>query len=803
MIERIERIGDRWWGLLLLIAVPIFLLFIPYLFSFRILSDGFAYTWLQQFFHFYQHSITEGVSPLWNPYVFSGFPSFVSLTGGFFSPVAYLFFRLFSVSFAYHALIFIHLVFGGFFMALFIRRFGVGFLGAYMGGIAFVFSQWLLIPDMPLANGILYLPLLFFLTFEAWSGKWVRATFWGVVAIGLAWFTVHWHYLVEILFAVGMFVLYLSCIDSNVRLSRFRAHTTSFYVKPIVSYLTMVVGGTLMGLVQLVPTYLYIGLSARSQGFSHWSASSGGFMPGDFLTFFLPHFNVPTINSAPWIFYIGIMPLFFFLIGLGRRSWNGFFTFLFSASLLLSINYSPLFWLLHHLPFMNLLHSPTRWIIISVFAMAVLSALGIEEYFSERTWLPRHERVYKILMTASTILASSSLLFGVLIAFFEDRILAYSKALFVMYAYEGKSLPLEEYFQYIDIMYSYFKESFYFFSPKVSIPLCISIVTLLFLKHSRIWEATQLRYVFFFILLSSPVLVFSVSDSSSPFNLSTRTSESASFIRTRGEGRVLPLFSALAFTGNETRNDILRLSQDLFLPNINTAYRIPSAEYLDEIRSQRMTRILGVFKVIAVTDPAAFHNYLPLLDFLGVKFVVTPVELPESPQFKKSFSSASEVPVMVYENDNARNMVYFASSIKTISEDAEVAFQAMIGNNKQRSVVSLGVRNAVLVECPVQCPKDITRIGGGGSLKVRVRTNTEFSFQTETQFPEFIVFSQNNLPGWKAYVDGEEVPIYTVGSVYMGVSVPKGVHEIEFRFTYRAIIDEFIKDIRTKLNSVL
>jgi uncharacterized membrane protein YfhO len=38
------------------------------------------------------------------------------------------------------------------------------------------------------------------------------------------------------------------------------------------------------------------------------------------------------------------------------------------------------------------------------------------------------------------------------------------------------------------------------------------------------------------------------------------------------------------------------------------------------------------------------------------------------------------------------------------------------------------------------------------------------------------------INGWKAYIDGEETDIMLVNSMYMGISVPKGHHEIVFKY---------------------
>ena len=45
-----------------------------------------------------------------------------------------------------------------------------------------------------------------------------------------------------------------------------------------------------------------------------------------------------------------------------------------------------------------------------------------------------------------------------------------------------------------------------------------------------------------------------------------------------------------------------------------------------------------------------------------------------------------------------------------------------------------------------------------------------------------MVTLQTDYPGWKAYIDGEEVKIVKVNGVFRGIYVEEGNHNIEFIF---------------------
>jgi uncharacterized membrane protein YfhO len=73
--------------------------------------------------------------------------------------------------------------------------------------------------------------------------------------------------------------------------------------------------------------------------------------------------------------------------------------------------------------------------------------------------------------------------------------------------------------------------------------------------------------------------------------------------------------------------------------------------------------------------------------------------------------------------------------------------------------------------------------GGPAQAEVRRGGPNELEVTTETAATRFLVVSEMHFPGWRAYVDGVETPIYRTNYLFRGIVVPTGRHTV--RFVYR------------------
>ena len=125
----------------------------------------------------------------------------------------------------------------------------------------------------------------------------------------------------------------------------------------------------------------------------------------------------------------------------------------------------------------------------------------------------------------------------------------------------------------------------------------------------------------------------------------------------------------------------------------------------------------------------------------------------------------------VYENLNAKELIYAPKQVKPISEKDI--------NYLYTQTQNYDILNTSYIE-------GIDEVCDFSQIKVEVNeielNNNSATAQVVADGDCFVNFSQTYYPGWKAYVDGKETEVYMVNGIIQGVFVPEGTHTVEFRF---------------------
>jgi len=326
-----------------------------------------------------------GNIPLWNPMIFGGLPYVATVGhGDVFYPTAFL--RLVLPADLVTGVGFVlHYILAGLFTYLFLRRLGLSWVGAVVGGVSYQLSGILVSLPNPGHDGKLFvstmLPLALLglhvaLRERRWWGYGVLST-----VVGLALLSPHFQMTYYLLIASGLFALYLTFGEADPEPAGRR-----------VGRLGLALGALVVGFgiaaVQILPFLEYLPHSPRAEGYHQGFAGSASYaLPWDHvLELFLAGFtgdgdaywgsNPLKLHSE----YLGLPVVALAILGLGDRRrrlvwWLGGIGLLF---LLISLGASTPFYRLWWtvMPYVKKTRAPGMALYVVAFMTAVAAALG-------------------------------------------------------------------------------------------------------------------------------------------------------------------------------------------------------------------------------------------------------------------------------------------------------------------------------------------------------------------------------------------------------------------------------------------
>lgn len=323
-----------------------------------------------------REALRQGELPLWNPYLFNGFPLLADPQANTFYPPAWLTVVL-PVRIGVSWYMLFHIWLAGLGMYAFVRYLGSHRLPALLAGIAFAFSG-LLAGRLWAGHSTVYavdswLPwLLLALLWSVRNGRWQAGVLAGV-PFGLALLAGHLPSFLYLGMAWGLFVLYLLYTESGRR--------------PMVIRQTVLMAGVGLGIaaVQLVPFIQFSLVSSRVATADFDFATNYSLPPAHLITLIVPEFfgeptrvgywSVPTFEELAY--YAGLLPLLGLVLAMkrpNRLTW--FYILLLVLGLWLALGrYGILYKLFYdYLPPFRVVRAPGRAAFLYLFAVTALLA---------------------------------------------------------------------------------------------------------------------------------------------------------------------------------------------------------------------------------------------------------------------------------------------------------------------------------------------------------------------------------------------------------------------------------------------
>jgi hypothetical protein len=346
------------------------------------------------FFTYTIEALRDGRLPHWNPYVYCGIPFYSSFSAPVFYPLRGLPMIVAGAEIAIRFTFPLHMFLGGLFAWLFLGSIGAGRAGRYFGAIAFAAGCW--------ANTLFY------------AGHGSKMICWSYIPL-LLYACERWHTTRRPWFVgLGALCFGMQALSSHPQMVLYSAIAAALWLlcrglsgrkplRPLASNAMGLCGmlllGTAVGAVQLLPGYNFSKLSTRGADLSEDQASSYSLPPEESLVMVFPHlfgyrhgFADSQIANLPVYWgrlglrlsseFVGVSVAMLALLGLIRSKsaarWP--LIVLFAAGLGISWGgYSPLYRILYAvLPVFRKLRAPHMAAVLTTTAIPLAAALGLD-----------------------------------------------------------------------------------------------------------------------------------------------------------------------------------------------------------------------------------------------------------------------------------------------------------------------------------------------------------------------------------------------------------------------------------------
>ena len=715
--------------------------------------------------------LKSGKVPLWNPFILGGTPLLATFQSAIFYPLN-LIFTFFNIGSAMTYSILLHLFLGGLFMFLFLRSLKLNRFSSFFGSLVFIFNNYIIgyLQWSVFIHTIIWLPLALFLVNKIIEKKeWKYSLFLGLV------------FGIQIL--AGELELFFYSLFFIVCYLIFRIISTKEkdYIKLSFIFLVAVLFSICLGAIHLLPAAEFANLSGREYSYSYVSATASS-LP-DLIKVIMPNFfGSETQNNyfgsktylESGFFYVGIITLILSIVALlivkNKIKW---FFFGFGALILLLVFKTHLYALFYYLiPGFSKFARIPRLSFLFIFNIAILASFGLNSLLNkiDKKSFKRLFKFNKILL----IIASILFIFIILLIISKPLIETGSNSFLNSKFMQEKGINLYNSLTGRDLN----KILSYGFSPIISkissvINLEILNISLLFLFIFGSLIVLTLYYkkkidikllkVLIVLILIVDLFYFSYNfNTTSKVENYLNETSSIQFLKNDSE-----LYRIVRF-GDKGRGYNQNIA---FLPsNIAMIYKIQDAQGYDGLTLQKYRDFFSLIEpsIISVHNNR-INNLMDekslnsnLLNILNVKYVLT-YEKINNPKYELVY----DTDILIYKNKEYLPRSFILNEYKVVK------------NNINEEIKKTDLKNVAIFE---EEPKIEELNVKEYKVNIEDYNSNNLLIETRSDGNGILFLGDVYYPGWKAYVDGKETKIYKTNYIFRSIYLPKGVHNIEFKY---------------------
>ena len=153
-------------------------------------------------------------------------------------------------------------------------------------------------------------------------------------------------------------------------------------------------------------------------------------------------------------------------------------------------------------------------------------------------------------------------------------------------------------------------------------------------------------------------------------------------------------------------------------------------------------------------------NNIEVVNMLNTKYIIVPDKQGQA---------------RLQKNGSANGNAWFVNQVEIVrSADEEIKALDSL-KTKEKAIVNIEFKSLL--------PKADFRKDSLAIIQLTNYQPNELRYKSKTQSEQFAVFSDMYYKnGWNAYIDGKKVPIIRANYVLRALIIPKGKHEIVFKF---------------------
>lgn len=790
------------WQVVLILALLPFVVFWAEALGLRV----FYHHDLQYYFFPYHKLVADmtaqGHLPLWNPYAFSGIPLLGDGQTAMFYPPNWLFWLLPSAH-ALAVVVLLQFSIAGVGMFAYVRSLRLSLLAAAVAALVFMFNGFLVarVVHLSIMAGAALIPAVFW-GFERLLQRPGPRSF-ALAATLVCLQALAGHPQVPVYTAVALGVYALALI-------RWRDHGGWRTLLPLVQLAAIYVVGYALAAIQLAPWIEFATFSPRAAGASYQLVAGQSLARFDWLLFLFPYgyggLQSNWLQTTPawdlpvylWerLAYVGLLPLALAGLGLaelrrlGRdpsrmrsgvaipdeqarfqreRLW-ALAAVLVVTLLIAAGSSTPFGRLIYALPVIGKLRAYARAVAVSCFVLAALAAYGLERLRVVPVRARRGDN--------GPIIAGAVLVGVVTLALLAANAIGAA----------GFASTIRE------PMYKVMLDrSLQLAQANAYVPLLLALASAAVLWSCRL-GLTPLRSGALIAVIAVDLLSFALS-----FNPTTdpaifaRVPDSVAFLRDDPE-----LFRTASFV----RDDRIppEIAQQQLAISWAIAYGIEDINGFNSLQPRRYTDFLFGPQIEDVSygflvDPTLLDPRSHLLNMLNVKYalvqpqsgIVPPTVTgdvwsdlrqanPEAAAARPWQRVFENEQVTIYRNPNVYPRAFFAERVAAVADPRTILdlIKQPGFDPRRQSFVERGLT-----------PTAAQQLSQPDAATVRVEriAPDELRLETQTTTERLLVVSEMWLPGWRAELDGRELPIYRTNYLFRGLVVPAGEHTI--RMVYR------------------